>query len=350
MRIAQVAPLFERVPPSSYGGTERVVSFLTEELVRLGHDVTLFATADAQTSAALVPVVPRALRTDPSCRDPLAHHVHQLEQVSRMARRFDIIHFHSGYLHYPLARWLGVPHLTTLHGRLDLDDLRPLFTDFAGLPVVSISNAQRRPFPELNWRATVHHGLPSDLYNPGQGVGDYLLFLGRISPEKGPARAIEIARRSGYPLLIAAKVDRVDRAYYETEIAPIIDGHHIKYLGEVDDAGKQALLGGARALLFPIDWPEPFGVVLIEALACGTPIVAWSEGSVPEIVEHGRTGFVVSSIDEAVEAVDRVTSLSHRAIRRVFEQRFTVERMAMHYLSAYAGLLRDTPLGAEAVA
>lgn len=350
MKIAQVAPLFERVPPVRYGGTERVVSFLTEELVRLGHEVTLFAAGDAETSATLVAGAPRSLRTDPTCRDALAHHVRQLEQVSGLGATFDIVHFHSGYLHYPLARQMTLPHVTTLHGRLDLEDLVPLFADFAPMPVVSISDAQRAPFPHLNWRATVHHGLPAGLYTTGTGSGDYLVFLGRISPEKGPARAIEIARRAGRKLLIAAKVDRIDQDYYERVVAPLIDGREVEYLGEVSDKEKQALLGDAYAFLFPIDWPEPFGVVLIEALACGTPIVAWPHGSVPEIVEHGRTGFLVTSIEAAVEALDRVPTLPRAEIRRSFDERFTVQHMAERYLTIYATLARRAPLSTEAVA
>jgi glycosyltransferase involved in cell wall biosynthesis len=350
MRIAQISPLFERVPPVRYGGTERVVSFLTEELVRLGHDLTLFAAGDSRTAATLVAACQRALRTDPNCRDPLAYHVLQLEQVASLASSFDIIHFHTGYLQYPVVRRLEVPHVNTLHGRLDLEELRPIFAEFEDMPVVSISDAQRTPFPDLNWKATVHHGLPANLFSPGEGRGDYLLFLGRISPEKAPARAIEIARRAGRPLLIAAKVDRVDQEFFDEEIRPLIDGHDIVYLGEVDDAEKQTLLQDAYAFLFPIDWPEPFGVVLLEALACGVPIVAWPHGSVPEIVEHGRTGFLVTSMDEAVAALDCVRTLSRPDIRRAFEERFTVERMAQQYLTLYRALSRRGTLSAEAVA
>ncbi len=341
MRIAQVSPLFERVPPAQYGGTERVVSFLTEELVGRGHDVTLFASGDAVTAAALVSGSPHALRTDPNCQDPLAHHVLQLEQVAAMADAFDVVHFHTGYLHFPMARRLGGPHVTTLHGRLDIADLVPLFNEFADVPVISISDAQRRPFPSLNWRRTVHHGLPARLFHPGPGKGGYLLFLGRISPEKRPDRAIEIARRAGRRLLIAAKVDRVDQEYYEATIKPLIDGRTVEFLGEVGDDEKQALLGEAEAFLFPIDWPEPFGVVLIEAMACGTPIVAWSRGSVPEIVEHGRSGFLVDSLEAAVTAVDRVRYLPRAGVRRAFEERFTSERMADDHLAVYGALVEE---------
>lgn len=350
MRIAQVSPLFERVPPVRYGGTERVVSYLTEKLTQLGHDVTLFAAGDARTNARLVAACDRSLRTDPDCHDPLAHHVLQVQQVMSLAPTFDVIHFHTGYLHYPMARRLEVPHLTTLHGRLDLRDLRRLFAEYADMPVISISDAQRAPFPDLNWQGTIHHGLPSRLLQPGEGRGEHLLFLGRISPEKGPGRAIEIARRSGRPLLIAAKVDRVDQEYYEAEIEPLIDGRDIVYLGEVGDAEKQSLLGDAHALLFPIDWPEPFGIVMIEAMACGTPVIAWPQGSVPEIVEHGRTGFIVRTVDEAVDAVDRVSALSRPNIRRAFDERFTVEHMAERHVALYASLVRRSTVGAEAFA
>ncbi|MFN2445285.1 MAG: glycosyltransferase family 4 protein [Vicinamibacterales bacterium] len=350
MRIAQISPLFERVPPVSYGGTERVVAYLTDELIRRGHDVTLFAAGDARTSARLVAACGRSLRTDPDSRDPLAPHVLQVQQVISLAPTFDIIHFHTGYLHYPIARRLGVPHLTTLHGRLDVADLRGLFTEYADVPVISISDAQRAPFPKLNWQATIPHGLPSDLLRPGAGRGDYLVFLGRISPEKGPARAIEIARRSGRRLLIAAKVDRVDQEYYDTAIKPSIDGRDIVYLGEVGDAEKQTLLGDAHALLFPIDWPEPFGIVVIEAMACGTPIIAWPRGSVPEIVEHGRTGLIVRSVDEAVQAVDHAGALSRPGIRRAFEERFTVEHMGERHLALYSSLVRRGAVRAEAFA
>jgi glycosyltransferase involved in cell wall biosynthesis len=343
MRIAQVSPLFERVPPVHYGGTERVVSFLTEELVLSGHDVTLFASADARTAARLVAVCPHALRSDARCRDPLAYHVLEIEQVARMAPQFDVVHFHTGYLHFPTTRRLGAPHVTTLHGRLDVPELAPLFQEFADFPLISISSAQREPFPSLNWQATVHHGLPADLYAEGRGDGGYFLFLGRISPEKRPDRAIEIAKRTGRRLLIAAKVDHVDRAYYDATIAPLIDGRSVEFLGEVGDREKQALLGGAEALLFPIDWPEPFGVVLIEALACGTPIVAWNRGSVPEIVEHGRTGFLVDSIESAVVAADHAPMLSRADIRRAFDERFTMERVVDDHLAVYAALLEGAP-------
>src|SRR5690348_1683577 len=284
MRIAQVAPLFERVPPVTYGGTERVVAYLTDALVELGHDVTLFASGDSRTRARLVAAVPRSLRLDKECRDTMAPQIRELELVSRMAHRFDVIHFHTGCLHLPLARRLPVPSVTTMHGRLDLDELAPLMGDFADAPFVSISNNQRRPYPNQAWSATVYHGLPLRLLPFQASPGDYVAFVGRISPEKRVDRAIEIARRAGYELRIAAKIDAADQAYFAREIAPMMEQPHVRYLGEIGEAEKAELLGGARALLFPIDWPEPFGMVVIEALSCGTPVLTWPEGSVPELL------------------------------------------------------------------
>ena len=338
MRIAQIAPLYESVPPARYGGTERMVSYLTEALVGEGHDVTLFASGDSMTTATLVPTTRRSLRSDPDCRDPFPHHVLQLEQVARQTAMFDVLHFHTGVMHYPMARRLASAHLTTLHGRLDVPDLGPLFDEFRDLPLVSISNAQRAPFPDLHWRRTIHHGLPEHLFRPGPGRGDYLLFLGRLSPEKRPDRAIAIAKRSGRPLLIAAKVGHADQTYFDSEIRPLIDGRHIQFLGEVNDTEKQALLGDACALIFPIDWPEPFGLVVIESLACGTPVIAWPHGSVPELVSGGETGFLVSSVQEAVQAVARIGEISRAVCRRVFEERFLDTRMARDYLATYATL------------
>jgi glycosyltransferase involved in cell wall biosynthesis len=348
MRIAQIAPLFETVPPARYGGTERVVSFLTEELIRLGHEVTLFATADSKTAARLVPCCEQPLRAN--CVASIPYHVLQLERVRYMAANFDVLHFHTDCLHYPLSRLLRVPQLTTLHGRLDLSDLRPLFREFEELPVVSISDAQRIPFPRLNWKATIYHGLPVDMFQPVSEADDYLLFLGRIAPEKGPTRAIEIARRAGRKLIIAAKVDPADQAYYEAKVRPLIDGRHVEFVGEISDRDKQELLGHAYALLFPIDWPEPFGIVLIEALACGTPVIGWPLGSVPEIIEHGRTGFLVTSVDQAVSALGQTRTLDRALIRRVFESRFTARRMAEEYVLTYRSLTHRTRVGAEAVA
>jgi glycosyltransferase involved in cell wall biosynthesis len=335
MRIAQVAPLYESVPPRLYGGTERVVSYLTEELVRLGHDVTLFASGDSVTSARLVPACARSLRLDAGCVDRLAHHVLMLEQVYREAPAFDVIHFHIDYLHYPLSRRRSVPQLTTLHGRLDLPDLAALYSEFRDMPVVSVSDAQRLPLPQAHWLATVHHGLPRDLYRFRPTPGDYLVFLGRVSPEKGVDRAIEIARRAGLPLKLAAKVDNVDRDYFRDVVEPLLGEASVEFLGEIDEKAKDVLLGNAYALVFPIDWPEPFGLVLIEALACGTPVVAFSGGSVAEIVESGTNGFVVEDLDAAVDAIRHVARLDRARCRRSFEDRFCVERMARDYVGLY---------------
>ncbi len=343
MRIAQVSPLYESVPPALYGGTERIVSNLTEELVRAGHDVTLFASGDSRTQARLVAPCRRALRLGNGWNDPLVPHVLMLEQVFARADagEFDVIHFHTDYLHYPLSRRCGVPAVTTMHGRMDLPDYRPLLAEYMDMPLVSISDAQRAPVPEANWKATVYHGLPRDLLRPGSGRGGYLAFLGRIAPEKGPDRAIEIARRVGMPLRIAAKVDAKDREYFERVIRPLIRPPHVEYIGEICDSRKSEFVGEAEAVLFPIDWPEPFGIVMIEAMACGTPVIAFRCGSVPEIVHHGETGFVVSSVEEAVHAVREVRGLSRRRCREVFEARFTSERMAADYLRVYREVIAD---------
>jgi len=341
MRIAQVAPLHERVPPLLYGGTERVVSYLTEELVRQGHDVTLFASGDSITRAKLVACSERSLRLDERIIDPLAHHFVLLDEVFARAAEFDVFHFHIDYLHFPLSRRQQTPHVTTLHGRLDLPDLIPLYRKFGEMPVVAISRAQRRPLPWLNWQGTVHHGLPPDLYRPGAGRGDYLLFLGRISIEKRLDRAIEIARHSGMRLKVAAKVDTADRKYFKKTIEPLLDDPIVEFVGEVGDRGKQALLGDARALLFPIDWPEPFGLVLLEAMACGTPVIAYRRGSVPEILEDGVTGFLVDNLCEATSAVANVDRLDRALCRSRFEERFSAARMAQDYLNIYERLLKD---------
>jgi glycosyltransferase involved in cell wall biosynthesis len=335
VRIAQVAPLYEAVPPKFYGGTERVVSYLTEELVRQGHTVTLFASGDSVTRAELVPAWPRALRLDRACVDGLAPHVVMLEEVFRQADRFDILHFHNDYLHFPLSRRAGAPQVTTLHGRLDLPELGELYTEFADMPVVSISDAQRRPVPNANWVGTVYHGLPLDLYRCCDRPGDYLAFIGRISPEKRVDRAVEIARRAGLRLRVAAKVDAADQAYFHREIEPLFRDPIVEFVGEIGERNKGAFLGGARAVLFPIDWPEPFGLVMVEAMACGTPVVAWPAGSVPEVVDDGVTGFVVDTIDAAVEAVRRAGALDRRRCRAAFEERFGVARMAHAYLATY---------------
>jgi glycosyltransferase involved in cell wall biosynthesis len=339
VRIAQIAPLYESVPPQAYGGTERIVSYLTEELVRTGHDVTLFASGDSVTSARLVAPAARSLRLDPGCIDQIAHHVLMLEMVAQAAPTFDVLHFHCDYLHFPLSRRLHIPHVTTLHGRLDLPDLVPLYTEFRDVPVISISDAQRTPLPWVNWMATVHHGLPPNLYRFGQDPQGYLAFLGRISPEKGVDRAIDIAIAAGVPLKIAAKVDAADRDYFTSCIAPKLDHPLVEFLGEIGDSEKSDFLGSARALLFPIDWPEPFGLVLIEALACGTPVIAFRSGSVPEIIEDGRTGFIVASLEEAVAAVRRVAGIDRLGCRLAFERRFSVQGMAADYLPAYQDLI-----------
>ncbi len=339
MRIAQIAPLIERVPPETYGGTERVVAYLPEALVALGHEVTLFASADSKTRATLVPARPKAMRLDPSCGDPLVDHLILIDRVAGMAPLFDVIHFHTGFLQFPMSRALSVPHVTTLHGRLDLPDLLPLFRQFHDVPVVSISNAQRRPVPAAAWQGTVYHGLDPGLLAFSPHAEDYVVFLGRIAPEKRPDRAIEIARAAGVRLKIAAKVDKVDEKYFAEVIEPLLHADGVEFLGEISEKQKGALLGGARALLFPIDWPEPFGMVVIESLAAGTPAIAWNHGSVPELIDHGRTGFIVNSIEEAVEAVRCARDLDHRQCRETFEQRFTADRMARDYVAIYDGLL-----------
>jgi glycosyltransferase involved in cell wall biosynthesis len=338
MRIAQVAPLFESVPPKLYGGTERVVSYLTEELVRQGHEVTLFASGDSETEARLVAGCRNALRLDPRCIDPMAHLVIMLERVFREADQFDVIHFHCDYFHFPLCRRQPAAQLTTLHGRLDLPDLVPLFQEFDEMPVVSISDSQRQPLSYANWLGTVHHGIPSEFYALHERPSDYLAFLGRIAPEKRVDRAIEVARRVGMPLKIAAKIDRVDREYFNEVVKPLFSDPLVEYVGEIGEREKDEFLGNAFALLFPIDWPEPFGLVMIEAMACGTPVIAWRNGSVPEIVDPGVSGFIVRSIDEAVRAVQRIPAISRRAVREVFDRRFRASRMAEDYLSIYEKL------------
>ena len=349
MRIAQVAPLYESVPPQLYGGTERVVAFLTDELVRLGHDVTLFASGDSQTRATLVPAWPRALRLGGHCRDDLAPHVLMIEQVARRAEEFDIIHFHVAQLHFPVARRLSVPHVTTMHGRLDLPELRPFYCEFNDMPVVSISDAQRAPLPEAHWVGTVHHGLPTDLFEFHPEAGTYLAFLGRFSPEKRVDRAIAIATACGLPLRIAAKVDPVDRNYFERDIQPLLDNPLIEFIGEIGEAQKNEFLGRAKALLFPIDWPEPFGLVMIEALACGVPVIAFRGGSVPEVIDEGVTGFIVDTLDGAIDATRQSGMLDRGACRAVFERRFSVTRMATDYVQLYQELMEQTS-GLAAVA
>jgi glycosyltransferase involved in cell wall biosynthesis len=338
MRIAQIAPLTEAIPPKLYGGTERVVHWLTEELVALGHDVTLFASGDSCTSARLEAQWPRALRLDGSVRDPNALHMMMLERVRQRADEFDFLHFHLDYYPFSLFFRHTVPFVTTLHGRLDLPEHQPVFDTFSSLPVISISESQRRPVPHAGWVRTIYHGLPQDLLTPLPVKPGYLAFLGRIGPEKGVDRAISIARQCGVPLRIAAKVDKVDREYYQEKIRPLLDGPYTDYIGEITDAEKSAFLSGAIALLAPIDWPEPFGLVMIEAMACGTPVIAFNRGSVPELVDDGLTGFIVEDEKGAIGAFDRLSQLSRARIRRQFERRFTARRMAQEYLAAYRSL------------
>jgi glycosyltransferase involved in cell wall biosynthesis len=341
MRIAQIAPLFESVPPRLYGGTERVVSYLTEELVRQGHQVTLFASGDSITSAELVRCIPCALRLDPSVRDPLPHHMVMLDKVAERAGEFDVLHFHIDYLHFPHFRSERGRALTTLHGRQDLADHMPFYSRFSNMPLVSISNAQRDPLPGASFVATVHHGLPVDLLTPNfDPRGGYLAFLGRISPEKRPDRAIAIARQAGLQLKIAAKVDKADDVYFRDVIAPMLEGPGIEFVGEINDNAKSEFLGQAAGLLFPIDWPEPFGLVMIEAMACGTPVLAFRCGSVPEIVEDGVTGCIVSDVDQAVRAIPNLLALDRRTIRSRFEDRFSSARMAADYVRVYMKILR----------
>ena len=344
MRIAQIAPLIAAVPPRLYGGTERIVSYLTEELVRQGHDVALFASADSRTAAKLIPCAPRALRLDGCGNDPLAAHLVMLDEVRRRTVQFDVLHFHIDLLHFPMFQDIAGQAVTTLHGRLDLPQLQPFYNRFANFPLVSISADQRQPMPPVNWVGTVHHGLPSELLRfNASPQGEYLAFLGRISPEKRPDRAVQIAIRAGLPLRIAAKIDAADRGYYEERIRSLLNHPLVEYVGEITEAQKSEFLGNARALLFPVDWPEPFGLVMIEAMACGTPVIAFRRGAVPEIVEDGRTGFIVEDLDQATRAVERVVKLDRRMIRKRFEERFSVERMATDYLAIYRKLVHSTP-------
>jgi glycosyltransferase involved in cell wall biosynthesis len=341
MRIAQVAPLYESVPPRLYGGTERVVSWLSDELVRQGHDVTVFASGDSHVLGRLIAITDEALRLNPAVKDTLGYHVMMLDRVCALADSFDVIHFHIDLLHAPYLRNLRVPALTTLHGRLDLPDLVPFYNTFPEFPAVSISDSQRAPLPMVNWLGTIYHGLPSDLLPATlQPQGDYLAFLGRISPEKRPDRAIEIAAKAGVKLKIAAKIDNADREYWDRTIAPLVAAHAdcVEFIGEINDVQKAEFLGNARGLLFPIDWPEPFGLTMIEAMACATPVIAYPCGSVPEVIEHGRSGFLVNSIDEAVDAVSRLGELPRAGVRDCFDRRFTVERMAADYVDLYRRL------------
>jgi len=342
MRIAQVAPLHESVPPKCYGGTERVVSYLTEELVRQDHDVTLFASGDSKTAARLVPGCSRSLRLNEESVNHLASHLLLLEEVCQRADEFDVIHFHVGYFHYPISRRQSKPHVTTLHGRLDLPELPPLYREFDDIPIVSISDSQRASLNEANWQATIPHGLPTDLYTFHPEAGDYFAFLGRISPEKRVDRAIEIATEVDVPLRIAAKVDPADQEYYENEIEPLLDSPLVDFVGEITEEEKDDFLGNARALLFPIDWPEPFGLVMIEALACGTPVIAYRHGSVPEVLKDERTGFLVDNCEEAVWAARQISKIDRHACRAYFEKHYAVSRMANDYLNVYERLLNKS--------
>jgi glycosyltransferase involved in cell wall biosynthesis len=345
MRIAQVSPLAEAVPPKLYGGTERIVAFLTDELVAQGHDVTLFASGDSVTKARLEPGWPRSLRLDGSLRDFLAPHMLMMELIARRADEFDIVHLHVDYLGYSALQRTGVPFLATLHGRLDLPELQPLYRVFDDVPVVSISDSQREPLPHANYVRTIYHGLPERLLLPAFGGGGYLAFLGRISPEKAPDAAIRIAAKAGMKLKIAAKVDNVDREYFTQRIEPLLSQPHVEFLGEIGDGDKAEFLGNAAALLFPIAWREPFGLAMIEAMACGTPVIALRNGSVPEVIEDGVTGFIIENEDEAAAAAQRLHQLDRARIRHVFEQRFTARRMAEDYLALYRQLIaRKNPL------
>ena len=341
MKIAQVAPLHESVPPKLYGGTERVVSYLTEELVKQGHDVTLFASGDSITSANLIPVVDQALRLT-RADDSFAYHILLLEELSKRSHEYDIIHFHIDYMHFPLSRQLNIPQLTTLHGRLDIPSLQDIYLEFNDMPVVSISNHQRRPLPFANWLATVYNGVPEETYTFQPNPGTYLALLGRISPEKGIERAIEIAIRVGMELKIAAKIDKVDTDYFNDRIKPLLEHPLIEYVGEINEAEKNDFLGNAYAMLFPIDWPEPFGLVMIEAMACGTPTIAYHRGSVTEVMSHGETGFIVNSIEEAANSVEKIETISRQCCRHMFETRFSARRMAQDYLKAYSLLIETS--------
>lgn len=341
MRIAQISPLIESVPPKLYGGTERAVGYLTETLIEMGHEVTLFASGDSQTRAELEKICPKALRLA-DCIDFNLPNILELQRLIERADEFDVIHFHTDHFHLPLSRLMKYPHLTTLHGSLDAPDLQNLYQTFSELPFVSISHNQRRPLDKINWLGNVYHGLPQNLYQPSLRGGDYAVFLGRICPEKRLDRAIEITRKAGIPLKVAAKIDRLDKIYFEREIEPLMSQPHVEFIGEVGEDKKNDLLAQAKVLLFPIDWEEPFGLVMIEALACGTPVVAYDMGSVTEVLEEGKTGFIVRSVNEAVSAVKKVDQISRRHCRQAFEERFTAQRMAEEYVKLYERVCRET--------
>jgi glycosyltransferase involved in cell wall biosynthesis len=348
MKIAQVSPLYESVPPKLYGGTERVVSYLTDELVRQGHEVTLFASGDSQTTATLVPMSEAALRLQgEQIQDPTAHHIRMLELVIQQAQEFDIFHFHTDYLHFPLLRRIGTPAITTQHGRLDTADLKTLFAEFWDVKVVSISKSQREPLPEANWVGNIYHGLPADLFALNQKPEGYLAFLGRISPEKRVDRAIEIAKAAGRRLKIAAKVDETEKDYFDLEIKHLLDDPLIEFVGEIGEHEKQEFLGNAAALVFPIDWPEPFGLVLIEAMACGTPVVAYPFGSVPELIDHGKSGFLAEDIPAAVSMIKKIDEIERAGCRQVFDERFTAARMAVDYVNLYRQVISEETVALE---
>jgi glycosyltransferase involved in cell wall biosynthesis len=345
MKIAQIAPLMESVPPRLYGGSERIVSYVTDELVRQGHDVTLFASGDSVSSANLVRCVPMALRLDANVRDPIPYYMLMLDRVREMADEFDILHFHIDQFHFPLFRPIAHRTVTTLHGRQDLHDLKPLYVGFSDMPLVSISNSQRKPIANANFAATVYHGLPAQTLKPNyKPSGDYVAFLGRISPEKRPDRAIRIAQALGLRIKIAAKIDKVDEAYFREHIASLFNLPGVEYIGEIDERSKSEFLGEASALLFPIDWPEPFGLSMIEAMACGTPVLAFRCGSVPEIIDPGVTGLIVDSMDEAIRVMPQVLALDRRTVRQKFEQRFSASRMAKDYVQVYRSLIKQQAL------
>jgi glycosyltransferase involved in cell wall biosynthesis len=345
MKIAQISPLMESVPPRLYGGSERIVSYLTDELVRQGHDVTLFASGDSVSSANLVRCVPMALRLDANVKDPIPYYMLMLDRVREMADEFDILHFHIDQFHFPLFRPIAQRTVTTLHGRQDLHDLKPLYVGFSDMPLVSISNSQRKPIANANFAATVYHGLPAQTLKPNyKPSGDYVAFLGRISPEKRPDRAIRIAQALGLRIKIAAKIDKVDEAYFREHIASLFNLPGVEYIGEIDERSKSEFLGEASALLFPIDWPEPFGLSMIEAMACGTPVLAFRCGSVPEIIDPGVTGLIVDSMDEAIRVMPQVLALDRRGVRQKFEQRFSASRMAKDYVQVYRSLIKQQAL------
>jgi glycosyltransferase involved in cell wall biosynthesis len=339
LRIAQVSPLYESVPPKLYGGTERVVSYLTEELVAQGHDVTLFASGDSVTSARLMAACDTALRLNSECVDPLASHVAMLQMVQEEIENFDVIHYHIDYLHFPLSKRFPFPHITTLHGRLNICDVQNLHKHFSDMPVVSISHGQRKPLMDLNWVGNVYHGLPATLFSPGFGQGKYLAFLGRISPEKGIDKAIEIAISAGMPLKIAAKIDKADAVYYEQEIKKLMDHPLVEFVGEINEKEKEEFLGNAHALLFPINWPEPFGLVMIEAMACATPVIAFRNGSVPEIIQNEKSGLIVDNAEQAVKAVEEISRIDRHECRACFEEHFTSKRMAADYVNVYQEMI-----------